>query len=408
MIISKKISDMYGPLSLIFIVPICLFGILIKTNKISNNNLPNKNGFIIFLSLLIYGFISIKISKKKFTGPTNVDNVTPEYAANGFDFWIHTVFLISSISKMFPNIPKIFSKNFIPFIMIANIFGLFFVTYLYYRSKDNYYDKDIDDKNKKSKIARFFRGFEHHPKLFGVDIKQWTNCRFGMISWQIIILFFMFYYFKKYGFNNGIFVTVLLQSIYIGKFFYWETGYFNTLDITLDRAGYYICWGCLVFLPSLYTYSTYYLINQKGDISKKVSLLILILGIYFTYKNYDVDRQKEIFKKDKENSIINGKKAKYMDVKYEKDGNEVDSKLLLSGDWGITRHNNYTYEILTSAMWSAPGYKYGIMPFLYLIYIIILLVHRIYRDEDKCSKKYGKYWDEYCKIVKYRLIKGIY
>ena len=75
---------------------------------------------------------------------------------------------------------------------------------------------------------------------------------------------------------------------------------------------------------------------------------------------------------------------------------------------GITRHNNYTYEILTSVMWSASGYKYGIMPFLYLIYIIILLVHRIYRDEDKCSKKYGKYWDEYCNIVKYRLIKGVY
>ena len=97
-----------------------------------------------------------------------------------------------------------------------------------------------------------------------------------MIAWQIIILLFMFYYFNKNGFNKGIFVTVLLQSIYIGKFFFWETGYFNTLDITLDRAGYYICWGCLVFLPSLYTFSTYYLINQKGDISKKVAIFILL------------------------------------------------------------------------------------------------------------------------------------
>jgi 7-dehydrocholesterol reductase len=408
MINDQDIDNIYGPLSLIFIVPLVLFSILIKTNKISNNNLPNKNGLIIFLTLIFYGFLSIKYSDKKFTGPTNVDNVTPEYAANGFEFWIFTVFLTISLSDMFPKMPEIFSKNFIPFIMTANILGLLFVTYLYFRSKDNYYDKEKDDKEKRSELFKFFRGFEHHPKLFGVDIKQWTNCRFGMIAWQIIILLFMFYYFNKNGFNNGIFVTVLLQSIYIGKFFFWETGYFNTLDITLDRAGYYICWGCLVFLPSLYTYSTYYLINQKGDISKKVAIFILLMGIIFTYKNYDVDRQKEIFKKDKEKSIINGKPAKYMDVKYKKDGKDVDSKLLLSGDWGITRHNNYTYEILTSAMWSMPGYKYGIMPFIYLIYIIILLVHRIYRDEDKCSKKYGKYWDEYCKIVRYRLIKGVY
>ena len=105
--------------------------------------------------------------------------------------------IILSLSTIYPSIPKIFSENFIPFIMIANIFGLLFVTYLYFRSKNNYYDKDIDDKNKKSKLSRFFRGFEHHPRLFGVDIKQWTNCRFGMIVWQIIILFFMFYYFDK-------------------------------------------------------------------------------------------------------------------------------------------------------------------------------------------------------------------
>ena len=32
------------------------------------------------------------------------------------------------------------------------------------------------------------------------------------------------------------------------RFFYWETGYFNTLDITLDRAGYYLCWGCLTWV----------------------------------------------------------------------------------------------------------------------------------------------------------------
>ena len=116
----------------------------------------------------------------------------------------------------------------------------------------------------------------------------------------------MYYFFEKLGFNSAIFTTVILQSIYIGKFFYWETGYFNTLDITLDRAGYYICWGCLVFLPALYTYTTYFLINRSPNVSWKVSLLIFLLGVYFTYKNYEVDRQKEIFKRDKENSIING------------------------------------------------------------------------------------------------------
>jgi hypothetical protein len=38
------------------------------------------------------------------------------------------------------------------------------------------------------------------------------------------------------------------KCFYVCRFFYWETGYFQTLDITLDRAGYYLCWGCLTWV----------------------------------------------------------------------------------------------------------------------------------------------------------------
>lgn len=34
---------------------------------------------------------------------------------------------------------------------------------------------------------------------------------------------------------------------------------------------------------------------------------------------------------------------------------------------------------------------YGVL--FYAVFLVPLLIHRIYRDEDKCKKKYGKYWD---------------
>lgn len=34
--------------------------------------------------------------------------------------------------------------------------------------------------------------------------------------------------------------------MYITKFFHWEMGYMNSMDIQHDRAGFYLCWGCLV------------------------------------------------------------------------------------------------------------------------------------------------------------------
>lgn len=36
--------------------------------------------------------------------------------------------------------------------------------------------------------------------------------------------------------------------------------------------------------------------------------------------------------------------------------------------------------------------------------MIILLIHRIWRDDARCKGKYGKYWDEYGKVVKWKLL----
>lgn len=394
------------PFLCILIIPIILFKTLIDVNKISENIYPNYFSLFLFLFLIFYGYSSIILSKKKFKGNKNIDNSEPEYADNGFKFWYITTILTIILSILIKNLPNLIVNNFIPFTLTCNIFGLLFALYLYYNYKNNYHDIKQDKEKGYNEIFKFYRGLKFHPKILGVDIKQLTNCRFGMITWQILIIIFYIYNLKKSGFNSGLTTTVLLQSIYIGKFFYWETGYFNTLDITLDRAGYYICWGCLVFVPSFYTFTTYYLINNPPIISKLTSLIILILGLYFLYKNYEVDWQKEQFKKN--SLLLNNLKPKYLSVKYEKDNKIIDSKLLIDGHWGYARHTNYTYELLLAACWSLVGYNFGLKPFYYLIYLTILLIHRIYRDENKCKKKYNKYWDDYSKIVPYKLIKHLY
>lgn len=48
------------------------------------------------------------------------------------------------------------------------------------------------------------------------------------------------------------------------------------------------------------------------------------------------------------------------------------------------------------------------MPYFYIVYMFILLNDRIGRDNERCQKKYGKYWDEYKRMVPYKLIPFIY
>ena len=69
-----------------------------------------------------------------------------------------------------------------------------------------------------------------------------------MMAWAMLVLVFCKVDVDQNGFNIGPVVHALLINIYLAKFFYWETGYFNTLDITMDRAGYYLCWGCLCWV----------------------------------------------------------------------------------------------------------------------------------------------------------------
>ena len=49
-----------------------------------------------------------------------------------------------------------------------------------------------------------------------------------------------------------------------------------------------------------------------------------------------------------------------------------------------------------------------LLPYFYIIYMTILLVHRIYRDEDRMKAKYGADFEKYKKVVPYRLVPGIF
>lgn len=105
-----------------------------------------------------------------------------------------------------------------------------------------------------------------------------------------------------------------------------------------------------------------------------------------------------------------GKRPEAVKVTYTlANGAKKESQLLISGWWGIARKINYTFELAGAFFWCcSAGFQHGIWPFGYFLFLIGLLVHRIFRDEEKCKAKYGKGWDSYCKKVSYRLIPYVF
>ena len=84
------------------------------------------------------------------------------------------------------------------------------------------------------------------------------------------------------------------------------------------------------------------------------------------------------------------------------------TKLIVSGWWGICRHPNYVGDLVMALAWSLPCGFSNVLPYFYFLYFAPLLIHRQFRDEHHCKQKYGTDWEKYCKIVKWRLIPGLY
>lgn len=125
--------------------------------------------------------------------------------------------------------------------------------------------------------------------------------------------------------------------------------------------------------------------------------------------NYWTDRQRQFFRETDGKKPIWGHAPRIINAVYTTgDGNVRQSKLLASGFWGLSRHINYVFEITLALCWSLPAGLTYFIPFVYVTFLTILLLDRAYRDEIRCSLKYGKFYEEYCALVPWKMIPGVY
>ncbi|KAF8202267.1 ergosterol biosynthesis ERG4/ERG24 [Pholiota molesta] len=84
------------------------------------------------------------------------------------------------------------------------------------------------------------------------------------------------------------------------------------------------------------------------------------------------------------------------------------NRLLTSGWWAYSRKPNYVADWTMSLTWGAIIGTTTIIPYFYSMFFITVLLHRCTRDFERCSIKYGKDWDRYCEVVKYKYIPWVY
>jgi protein-S-isoprenylcysteine O-methyltransferase Ste14 len=84
------------------------------------------------------------------------------------------------------------------------------------------------------------------------------------------------------------------------------------------------------------------------------------------------------------------------------------SLLLTDGWWGVARKVHYTADFCMSLSWACICGFGSPIPFFYPCFFIVVLVHRVTRDMERCARKYGKDWERYCEKVPYVFIPKVF
>ncbi|CAN8061475.1 unnamed protein product [Agarophyton chilense] len=340
--------------------------------------------------------------------PTPMGN-RPTYRLNGVRCFIitHALILTAYAFGLFSFVH--FYHVFGEILAFLNAFALAATVFLYVRGL--YFPTNSDSgKSGHGFVWDMWQGTELHPEMFEMSLKQLINCRFAMMGWSVAVVAFAMSQYETIGYvSNSMFVSAFLQTVYIFKFFVWEAGYFNSVDIIHDRFGFYIFWGCSAFLPSIYTLTSYFLTTHAVQWPVWGAVATGVSGLAALGCNYWTDYQRQMFRAANGECKVWGRAPRIIEATYTTgDGKRRRSVLLASGWWGVARHINYVFEITLALCWSLPAARSGVMPYVYVSFLTILLTDRAYRDELRCAAKYGSFYDEYCRLVPWRMIPGVY
>ncbi|KAK0202387.1 ERG4/ERG24 ergosterol biosynthesis protein [Desarmillaria ectypa] len=171
---------------------------------------------------------------------------------------------------------------------------------------------------------------------------------------------------------------------YVADCLYNKPAIFTTMDIITDGFGFMLSVP-IVWVPFTYSLQARYLAFKPIELGLFLTIAIFMVNAIGYYIFRVPNSEKNDFRHGR-----NPKNLKYFTT-------ASGSKLLTSGG-----------DLLMALAWSLPTGFNTPITYFYVSFFLILLVHRQYRDDEDCQRKYGEDWGKYKKIVPYRIIPYVY
>ncbi|KAJ6666839.1 hypothetical protein lerEdw1_018841 [Lerista edwardsae] len=359
----------------------------------------------VFGILLLWFFLQVLFYLlpigKVVDGTPLVDGTRLQYRMNGFYGFLLTAVAVGIALYLEIDLCYLYD-HFLQFAVCATVFSVVFSIYLYARSLKAPPKELSPGGNSGNIIYDFFMGRELNPRIGNFDLKFFCELRPGLIGWVVVNLVMLLTEMKMQHWTTPSLAMILVNSfqlLYVADGLWFEEAILTIMDITYEGFGFMLVFGDLVWVPFLYSLQAFYLVNHPNEISWPTASAIVALKILGYYIFRAANLQKHAFRR-------NPKDPKLAHLKVIPTA--TGKNLLASGWWGLVRHPNYLGDLIMALAWSLPCGLNHLLPHFYIIYFIILLIHREARDEHQCKKKYGLAWEKYCQRVPYRIFPYIY
>lgn len=264
----------------------------------------------------------------------------------------------------------------------------------------------------------FFMGSMLNPRLpFEVDVKLFAEIR---NSWVLLFLLTSSCASKMYKDHgalspNMVFIC-LAHFLYTNACQKGEECIPSTWDIQHEKFGWMLIFWNTAGVPFLYAVMPLYTqtINPtfQYPVPVTIAMFVVLLCAYYVFDT--ANGQKNRFRMQRQGcdpKVLTRRAFPYLPGGYIPNPKTIKSErgeLFVDGWYAHGRKIHYTADIIMAFLWGfQAGLPLAFVPYFYFIFFVSMLMHREGRDQERCKAKYGPLWDQYIKLVPYKLIPGV-